>query len=147
MQVWSTVGTYAKWTLDFLIYPPFVFVTAGLLVAIAIAAMFAFKRDRELLRARIPSLLLGSFTVFLFAPSLLWLAALGAVDTRPPVTPNEKMLWIAGGLRWFSVAVSAYVFFGCKGVRWLALSVVLLFQWTLEFVGLMVAMALSGTWL
>ena len=144
---WSTIAQYTKWTLEFLIYPPFVFVTAGLLVAIAIATMIAFKRDRELLRARIPFLLLGSFSVFLFAPLLLWLAAIGAVDTRPPVTPNEKMLWIAGGSRWLSVAVSAYVVFRCKGVRWLALSVVLLFQWTLEFVGLMVAMALSGTWL
>lgn len=147
MTRWSTVALYAEWTLEFLIYPPFVFVTAGLLVAVVMTTTRAFKRDRSLLYARVPSLFLGTLSVFLFAPLLLWIAAMGAVDTRPPVTPNEKMLWVAGGLRWLSVALSAYVVFRCKGVRGLALSIILLCQWTLEFVGLMAAMALSGTWL
>jgi hypothetical protein len=147
MTEWSTVVLYAEWALEFLIYPPFLFITAGLIVGLVVATGAAFRSDRKLLQEKLPSLAVGGLSVFLFIPLLLWIAAEGAAETGPFRHPNDTGLIIANALTLISLAVAAYVVFRCKGVRWVALFEILILQWLLMGAGLIAGMALSGDWI
>jgi hypothetical protein len=88
-----------------------------------------------------------AFTQLLLYPGVLVVAALGA-NTQPlQSAPNTVASFSAGFLSWISLALAAFWVWHMKGLRWLAVSLMILQELMLVGPFLVADMAISGRWL
>jgi hypothetical protein len=131
---------YLWWSLEFLFYPPFLFVTLvialGLLVSILIQKPFG----QEIWKGRYPFAALQ----FVCFPATLLVAALGAVNGPEP---NNWGLRATDAIAIISLGVGIYWIWLMKGLRRFAISVAILQLWMLAGANFIAGMALTGRWL
>ncbi|HTZ74914.1 MAG TPA: hypothetical protein VMB47_13410 [Candidatus Aquilonibacter sp.] len=86
---------------------------------------------------------------FFAFPVTLAVAVVGAVDWQQPhfPGPNHRALLTEDALLLFSLALGSYWTWKMKGVRWFAISLVLLQLWLLAAANFIAGMSLTGTWL
>jgi hypothetical protein len=142
---WVGFWTYLRWSLEFLYEPPFVYATL-LLVSNFIASIIRQSPFRKPISKQTYFIVVLQF---LFFPATLAVAVLGRVDWQQPHVPGPNY-W---GLRaedlcdLGSLILGIYWVWRMKGLRWFALSLVILQLWLLQAAGFIAAMSLTGTWL
>jgi hypothetical protein len=142
---WLTFWTYLRWSLEFLYAPPFVYGT--LLFGLSLIASVIRQRPfhKPIWKQTYAIVVLQ----FLFFPAVLTLAVLGRVDWQQPhfPGPNYWALRAEDLIDFGSLILGGYWVWRMKGLRWFALSLVILQLWLLVAAGFIAAMSLTGTWL
>jgi ABC-type dipeptide/oligopeptide/nickel transport system permease component len=133
-------GPYLLWSLQFLVYPPFCFITLAIAVDL-LASVFIQKPFGQEIWKRKYSLAILQFACF---PATLLVAAFGAVSGPEP---NNWGLRAVDALAFISLGVGIYWIGLMKGLRWYAISVVVLQVWLLAGANFVAGMALTGRWL
>ena len=142
---WETYWTYLRWSLEFLYEPPFAY--ASLLLSLNFLA--SVIRQRPFHKPIWKQTYFIVVLQFLFFPSVLAVAVLGRVDWQqvPFPGPNKWGLRLEDLCDLGSLILGVYWVWRMKGLRWFALSLVILQLWLLGAVGFIAAMSLTGTWL
>ena len=143
MNKWHYFLWLCEQAAEFIVFPPILICSA--VSGIIIAALCVRQRPIK------TGLWKGSywfvFTQILFYPAVLAVATLGA--NPMPVTHEANMLASACAdiLSWASLAFAGFWIWRMKGLRWLAVSLVMLQEALLFGPFLVAAMAISGRWL
>ena len=90
-----------------------------------------------------------AFLSLLFIPATTVVGVVGWIDPGmvPRPKPNAVLVWVDNGLFIAFILLGIFWVYRMKGLRWFALSIVLIQLWILMGVGFMTGMALSGDWL
>jgi hypothetical protein len=132
------------WSFDFLIYPPFCFVSIFLAINLAgsIVRQMPFRHDKWIRMMRLPLI------IFLCFPATIAIAVVGYVDPPSPFAkPNTWGLQACNLLALIALVAGIYWTYRLKGLRWLAISVTLIQMWFLACANFIAGMALTGKWL
>ena len=144
MQFWYGFIRYSQWALEFLLVPPFIFVTVALGLAAAITIFLSWKSLR-------PNWKRWHWTIFLqflAIPLVLAVAVFGTVpvpasiDHRPPRWA-EICVEI---LSWGSLLFGVVCIWRMKGLRGMATVSLLCCQWILQGALLIASSATTGVW-
>jgi hypothetical protein len=145
MVVATTSWTYTIWAFEFLIYPPFCFVT----IAVVANLILSMARQRPLSHECWKKTFWIAVLQFLFFPAAIIVGAVGRVDWQQPHFPGPNHFGLVIEdclLAGFSI-LGIYWIWKMAGVRWHAISVTLLQLWLLAGAQFIAAMSLTGTWL
>ena len=139
--------SYLKWSLEFLITPPFGLVTACLGISV-VFSLFSMVRHRKLPLLRRPLLWWLFLLQLLCFPLTLMVAIVGRVPAMPwpRQEPHQWAIISSNAIVVFSIACGALAVFKMKGQRWFVTSVALLQLWSLEGAGVIAASSLTGVW-
>jgi hypothetical protein len=141
----STFQTYFLWSVEFLVVPPYRYIT--LFVAINLAASIIkqrpFKRSNWVRTVRFPAI------VFLCFIATIAVAAGGYVSVNhiSIAEPNHWGLRACHLLAFMSFGAGTYWIYRLKGLRWFAVSVTFLQLWLLAGANFIAVMALTGDWI
>jgi hypothetical protein len=143
MNEWRYFVWLCEQAAEFVVFPPVLICSAVL--GIIIAGLCVGLRPIR------TGLWKGSywfvFTQLLFYPAVLSVAALGANPLPPTHEPNMLASACADILSWVSLALAGFWVWHMKGLRWLAVSLVVLQELLLFGPFLVAEMAISGRWL
>jgi hypothetical protein len=143
MNEWRYFVWLCEQATEFVVFPPFL--VCSVVLSIIIAGLCVGLRPIKTRRWKGWYWLV--FTQLLFYPAVLAVAALGA-NTGPPFhQPNKVASVCADILSWTSVALAGFWVWRMKGLRWLAVSLVVLQEVLLFGPFLVAEMAISGRWL
>jgi len=143
---WQAFQTFFVWGIEAWIIPPILIV--GLIALLIMVAFYLFRRPRVGIHWR-PAYWFV-FTQLLFYPLIIGVAAgfqgvLRGPDQNPHANPTGDHL--LNVLLYTSLATACFWIYLMKGLRWLALGLVV-FQETLLYGALFIAgMAVSGDWI
>jgi len=139
--------TYTKWSLEFLIAPPFAFVTAGLALSLVLSLIF-MARNEKLSLLRRPMLWLLVVLQFVCFPLTLVIAVAGRVPAVawPRQEPHQWAIVSSNVIVVVSIVCGAVAVFKMKGQRWFVTSMALLQLWALQGAGVIAASSLTGVW-
>ena len=142
---WLTFWTYLCWSLEFLYTPPFAYGTLLLVLNFIASVIRQRPFSKPILKKSCSIVVLQ----FLFFPATLALAVLGRVDWQQPhfPGPNYWGLRVEDLFDLSSLILGGYWVWRMKGLRWFAVSLVILQLWLLEAAGFIAGMSLTGTWL
>jgi hypothetical protein len=142
---WQDFQLLFVWSLEFLALPP-----ALLLAGIcAISAAVAFVRKHPLHTGLWRPSYWLIFTQLLFFPAMVAVGVLfpAVSSVRPHLKENVMGHRLLDGLFYLSLATSAFWVWRMRGVRWLAVSLLLLQQVILSGAGFVTGMSVRGDWL
>ena len=90
-----------------------------------------------------------AFLSLLFIPATTVVGVVGWIDPGmvPQQKPSVALEWIDNGLSIAFIVLGVFWVYRMKGLRWFAVSFMLIQLWILLGVGFMTGMALSGVWL
>ncbi|HST79646.1 MAG TPA: hypothetical protein VLN58_14260 [Verrucomicrobiae bacterium] len=143
MNEWHYFLWLCEQAAEFIVFPPFLICSAVLSIIVA-ALCIGFRPIKN-------GLWKGSywlvFTQMLFYPAVLAVATLGASPMPRPPEPNKLASACTDILSWASLALAGFWIWRMKGLRWLAVSLVVLQQVLLYGPFLTAEMAITGRWL
>ena len=144
MQFWYGFIRYLHWALEFLLVPPFIFVTVALGLAAAITIFLSWKS----LRPNWKRWHWAIFLQFLAIPLVLTVAVFGTVPeptplNQPPPRGSEICIEI---LSWGSLLFGVVCIWRMKGLRGMATVSLLCCQWILQGALLIASSATTGVW-
>jgi hypothetical protein len=145
LHFFDTFRIYTWWSLEFLITPPYSFIT----IAIAINLVVSVFKQRPFKSHKWQRIMRLPFIVFLCFPATLTVAATGYVNVRQ-VTLSDPNYWglrVCDFLMLISLGAGAYWTFRLKGLRWFAASITLLQLGLLVGANIIAGMALTGDWI
>lgn len=132
------------WSFDFLVYPPFCFVSIFLVINLAgsIVRQMPFRRHKWTRMMRLPLI------IFLCFPATIAISVAGYLNPEGSFTkPNNWGLQACNLLALIALFAGVYWTYGLKGMRWFAISVTLIQIWLLACANFVAGMALTGKWL
>ncbi len=143
MGQWVQFVWLFKMAGEFVLFTPVLIVCALLSVSTALACVKQRPMRSGLWRSSYWLVL----TQLLFYPALIAVAVLGGVNFRPVREPNKTALLYTDVLACASFALAVFWVWRMRGLRWLAVSLVLLEELLLLGAFVTAGMAISGGWL
>ena len=143
-QFFSDFRLFSEWATEFLMIPPFVFVTAGLFVALCLALWFSRSRLRSSWKPSYAVVLLQ----FVGFPILIAVAVLGRVEAIPwpRQQPHTWAIWASEITFWGTMLFGTICIWRMKPLRGIAICIFLVCQWLMQGAGMIAGSALSGVW-
>jgi hypothetical protein len=142
---WQEFLKLSTWAVQFLLIPPFLFITFSL---VSVCGILTWKSRRQVCENS-TGLINGLAAQSVFFPCLITLAIFGAAETHPMLryTPFPQAIALDSFLRYSSLLVGVYWIYRMRGIRKLAISLVLIFQWILLGADFIAGMAITGDWI
>jgi hypothetical protein len=142
---WTGFFHCLRWSGEFLVVWPLWLVTLALIANLvaALVTKWPFRQDRWKKSYWLV------FTNLLFIPVTIAIGVAWELDTSivPRPKPNPLAVWTSNGSFFVSIALGVYWAFRMKGLRWVAIAILLVTHWMLMGAGVIAGMSLSGDWL
>ena len=148
LNFWQTFRIYFTYSLEFLIIPENVGVTISLVVNLLASILYSWHSRKQNWHARHS----WAFAQFLFLPVLLAIAVVGTYTdpmnrtvARP--APEVWVLWTVDALMIGALILGLYFAYRMRGLRWFAVSLLLIQVWLMRGAHLVASMAINGDWI
>jgi hypothetical protein len=145
MRFFAQFRTYFMWSLEFPFAAEFRVPTILLIANLLLALAFS----REELRNGWKRSCWLVFSNLLLFPAVVAAGAIFSVDPKPHLVTKVSGLgeWTLDAILLLSALAGAYCIYVMRGLRWLALSILLLEEYLLFGAMFIAGMAISGDWL
>jgi hypothetical protein len=142
---WNAFWWLFRQGLSFLYVWPMLLITLAVVANLVAALIFRWPFQNELWKKDY----WPAFLTLLLIPATTAIGVLGWIDPSvvPRPQPSALLVWTNNGLFIASIAFGIFWVYRMKGLRWFALSFMLIQLWILMGVGFIAGMALSGDWL